>query len=82
MMMLPYLLTVMWNVNEAMEAEEEREREEERQRQEEEFYALHERQECIDALWEEFEDDYIAWGEPGHEESYEEFLVDIEHLLD
>jgi len=73
---LPYLPTEIWDkiydIKEAMEAEEERERQ---------VYALQERQESIDAVWEEVEDDYIAWGEPGHEESYQEFLDDYEYGL-
>ena len=80
---LPYLPTEIWDkiydVKEAMEAEEERERQEEEERERQELFE--ERQESIDALWMEYEQDYIAWGEPGHEESYEEFLDDINHLL-
>jgi len=80
---LPYLPTEIWDkiydIKEAMEAEEERERQEEEDARYE--LCLQERQESIDALWEEHEDDYIAWGEPGHEESYQEFLDDYDHLF-
>tara|TARA_R110000851_G_scaffold317690_1_gene481253 strand:- start:78 stop:314 length:237 start_codon:yes stop_codon:yes gene_type:complete len=72
---LPYLPTEIWDkiydVKEAMEQEEEIVR----------WLLFEEKQDCINALWEQVEDDYIAWGEPGHEESYQEFLDDYDHVF-